>query len=344
MGNCSRCKKGDLLTKEIDYMNEYNNSVVRIQSSYRGFRYRKYYYFVNKKTTKVLKNTRFSLETNFLNPLSEEVQKSPKRNRKYSNNTYQTKKSVLGRMFTGDYDENNNRTGLGILKWPDGTCYTGYHKDNFMNGFGIKDHVNGDIYKGEWKADKANGKGVYIDNENAKFEGYWIDDVQEGFGFEIWPRGNFFTGEYVKGLKNGIGILVFEENVYYEGEFKNNEINGIGTFHFKDNKQYQGEWKNNKMHGLGMYYWPDGKVYEGSFADDKREGFGICYTEKKVYLGNWKDSKLEGPGILLEKGQLRKYIFKNSEKNTVLKNNYFLPYENLAKYILERHFKSSLHN
>lgn len=65
----------------------------------------------------------------------------------------------------------NERDGMGVLIWPDGSIYEGYWKNNKANGKGRLIHADKDVYIGDWLNDKAHGNGVYIHSDGAKYEG-----------------------------------------------------------------------------------------------------------------------------------------------------------------------------
>jgi hypothetical protein len=77
-------------------------------------------------------------------------------------------------------EETNERDGMGVLVWPDGSVYEGYWKHDKANGRGRLIHADKDIYIGDWKDDKAHGKGIYIHSDKASYEGDWYEDKQQG--------------------------------------------------------------------------------------------------------------------------------------------------------------------
>ncbi len=66
-----------------------------------------------------------------------------------------------GATYTGQWNSNGQREGIGIQDWPDGTKYVGQWRDDRANGHGKLIHGDGDVYEGEWLSDKAHGHGRY---------------------------------------------------------------------------------------------------------------------------------------------------------------------------------------
>lgn len=215
-------------------------------------------------------------------------------------------------IYTGEWNNENQREGQGTQHWSDGSVYEGEWLVDKANGKGRLIHANGDVYEGEWENDRANGFGVYIHNygvkvrgaaeeaciSGARYEGSWKNDKQHGNGTETWPDGAKYTGKYENGLKHGEGKFEWAEGSWYEGNFYQNNIHGIGTYYWSDGRKYLGQWKDNKMHGRGVFTWADGRRYEGEYLDDKKHGFGIfTWQDGRKYEGTWKEGKQDGKGL-----------------------------------------------
>ena len=85
-----------------------------------------------------------------------------------------------GRTYTGQWTKVEKHkeqwTGLGTIKFPDGSKYQGQTKKGLFHGKGRMTHSNGDIYQGEGKDGKASGQGVFIDQQGSMYEGTWKND------------------------------------------------------------------------------------------------------------------------------------------------------------------------
>ena len=95
-----------------------------------------------------------------------------------------------GRTYSGQWTAVQKKkeqwTGLGTIKFPDGSKYQGQTKKGLFHGKGRMTHSNGDIYQGEWKDGKASGHGVFIDQQGSMYEGEWKNDQYHGQGTEQW--------------------------------------------------------------------------------------------------------------------------------------------------------------
>lgn len=209
-----------------------------------------------------------------------------------------------GRTYTGQWTAVQKKkeqwTGLGTIKFPDGSKYQGQTKKGLFHGKGRMTHSNGDIYQGEWKDGKASGQGVFIDQQGSMYEGQWKNDQYHGKGTEQWNYNQIvYTGDFVDGQKTGKGKFEFDGNVY-EGDFVDGKFHGKGKYYFSESgKIYEGKFKENNMHGRGKMTWADGTYYDGEFKNGKTDGQGVrTYPNGDWVQGGFKDDKKHGPAIL----------------------------------------------
>ncbi|CAG9330971.1 unnamed protein product [Blepharisma stoltei] len=200
-------------------------------------------------------------------------------------------------IYTGEWNDKNQRYGFGMQIWNDGSKYEGLWKNDMANGKGRLIHADGDVYEGEWKNDKAHGFGLYTHTDLTRYAGKWENDKQHGKGVETWPDGAKYEGDYFYGKKQGYGKFRWGDGSIYEGEFYNNNIHGKGAYKWSDDRKYSGEWKDNKMHGRGVFTWPDGRKYDGEYIEDKKQGFGVFnWPDGRKYEGYWFNGKQHGRG------------------------------------------------
>jgi hypothetical protein len=203
-----------------------------------------------------------------------------------------------GAIYTGEWNENNQRHGTGTQVWTDGSKYEGYWRFDKANGKGRLIHADGDVYVGDWLDDKAHGEGTYLHTDGAKYEGAWREDKQHGLGVETWPDGARYEGHYENGKKHGQGKFQWADGSMYTGAFFENNIHGRGVYNWVDGRKYDGEWKNNKMDGRGNFTWSDGRSYQGEYVDDKKQGFGeFIWPDGRKYQGMWFNGKQHGKGV-----------------------------------------------
>jgi len=70
------------------------------------------------------------------------------------------------------------KSGVGVMKYKDGSSYHGNYKDGLRDGQGSFYYVSGDIYSGCWAAGKKHGTGTYFFSKSgAKAAGTWVEGV-----------------------------------------------------------------------------------------------------------------------------------------------------------------------
>ena len=71
--------------------------------------------------------------------------------------------------FVGEF--NRNEMVYGVMKWKDGTSYTGYFENNEMSVIGTMLWSNKCKYEGEFRDGKIHGYGIYIDTKGDIYDG-----------------------------------------------------------------------------------------------------------------------------------------------------------------------------
>ena len=201
--------------------------------------------------------------------------------------------------YSGEWNpDKKERHGRGIQIWSDKSSYIGMWKDDKINGMGKLILNTGEYYEGNFINDKANGYGVYMYNNGSVYIGSWKDNVMSGFGKFSWKNVNEeYEGEFVRGKMSGNGTFKFRDGSVYVGEFCNNKIQGKGTKTWKDNRMYKGEFKDGKIDGEGEFTWGDGRKYKGHYVDEQKNGFGeFTWVNGKRYKGFWRNGKQDGKG------------------------------------------------
>ena len=78
----------------------------------------------------------------------------------------------------------------GVVKWFDGTSYSGGLSGAFVSGRGTYTWANGVRYEGSFKKGKRHGKGSLILITGKKWSGKWKDDKKNGKGKVFDKEGN----------------------------------------------------------------------------------------------------------------------------------------------------------
>ena len=200
-----------------------------------------------------------------------------------------------GTIFSGEFDENDNKTGKGLEIRKDGSKFVGSFKQNLREGKGRLIYANGDYYEGSFHKGKADGKGKLITYEGVIYEGYFKNDKKNGFGKETWLDGSVYEGFFEEDYKTGHGKFLWKDGSVYEGEFCEDKIEGKGIYKWANGKCFDGEWKDNKINGEGVFTWPSGRKYEGQYKNDLKDGNGkFTWPDGRVYDGQWKEGQQEG--------------------------------------------------
>ena len=173
-------------------------------------------------------------------------------------------------------NQNNQRQGKGVYKWPDGREYEGNLKHGKMHGKGVYKWPDGVVYDGNFANGRRTGKGVYK-----------------------WPDGRVYKGDFVNGKMHGKGVYTFAQGDVYKGNFVNGKETGKGVYTYAHGDVYNGNVVNGKHTGKGVYKWRSGSVHEGNFVNGKAHGKGKRIRPGiETYEGNYKDGKRHGKGTL----------------------------------------------
>lgn len=125
-----------------------------------------------------------------------------------------------GAVYEGEFDENKNFAGSGILYYPNGSiCYSGTWKNNCFHGFGI-------LYNEKTKSNylETNFRNFALNNNDG------------------WQR---YEGEFKMDKKDGFGTLYFVNGDKFSGCFREDMVEGYGTFTSRKGEIVAGIWKNN---------------------------------------------------------------------------------------------------
>lgn len=161
-----------------------------------------------------------------------------------------------------------------VLKFPDGSCYSGEIKGGVAHGIGKLSLVDGSCYEGQWLHGEKCGKGR-----------------------EVWPDGTEYEGDFLEGSRCGKGIYRSRTGMVYTGMFKNDKMQGEGICNFSDGRTYVGQWYQGHIDGQGRMTWSNGSEYEGCYVQDLKHGEGaFTWPDGRQYRGQWVQGKQDGAG------------------------------------------------
>ena len=131
------------------------------------------------------------------------------------------KRAVPG--YTGEYNHQGQREGLGRFVFPDGAKYEGQWLMDLPHGQGTFHWANGDSYQGAFSYGKRDGLGAGLWACGGAFEGRFSNDIKEGYGIIYTSTGPLIHGTYVGDARNGPGKIIMPGNfVIFDGRFRNN--------------------------------------------------------------------------------------------------------------------------
>ncbi|CAF1064768.1 unnamed protein product [Rotaria sordida] len=110
-----------------------------------------------------------------------------------------------GSEYTGEWNEDGQRHGLGQLTFSDQAKYRGRFENGLFSGLGSISYPDGSKYDGEFSQGRYHGLGVFTRCDGMKYEG----QLHEGKIF-------------------GLGLLTFADGSHglprNEGHFENNKL------------------------------------------------------------------------------------------------------------------------
>ena len=310
-----------------------------IQSSFRGFIYRKHFNeidgikqelinenveIINKIEKNFISKSLIKAEKLFINPDFEINWKKyynnndindllPENNKINKNNYLITTKCLLSKYKNKDILFKGTMSINSITKDKKNNTY---NLDN-LTGKGTLYLKNGKKYEGNFLNGNLNGWCRFINSNGICYEGLFISGILNGKGKIIKidknRRRNIYRGDIKNFKKEGKG----EEKTNdfsYEGDFLNDMKCGKGKIHYHNTGDfYEGEFTNGVITGKGFYVWKNKHTYFGDFVDGKMNGKGVYkWTDGNEYEGEYINNIKEGNGIFKWKdGKVFKGKFRN---------------------------------
>lgn len=206
-----------------------------------------------------------------------------------------------GRTYRGgikaDLDDINfpHMHGMGVMNFPDGSCYEGDFDENEISGIGILRFPDGASYQGGFRKGLPDGAGVYMNAQGDTYLGVFRGGQCSNSCRCEYQNGDVYDGEWLENERHGVGRLSYADGAVYKGEFRHGLRHGSGTMKYSSGDVYKGSWENDLFCGKGIYLYANGAVYEGTFLDGERSGEGT-YTDEngKTASGIWKNGILTG--------------------------------------------------
>lgn len=87
-----------------------------------------------------------------------------------------------GSEYNGEWSDEGQRDGYGVMKFSDGSQYYGAFLKGLCEGNGIMVFADHSRYEGEFRNGKFNGFGVFVRSDGMKYEGQFQDGKIQGLG------------------------------------------------------------------------------------------------------------------------------------------------------------------
>lgn len=101
--------------------------------------------------------------------------------------------------YCGYHDNDNRRSGFGILRKPDGSSYYGEWRVGMRMGFGLGFSNSQEKYAGQWHMNRPNGTGTMLTADGHRYLGTWKQGRRDGWAMELLPNGNMVATSLSKG-------------------------------------------------------------------------------------------------------------------------------------------------
>lgn len=184
-----------------------------------------------------------------------------------------------------------------------GQTYFGDWKNNQPSGFGIKKYPDGSSYEGQWLEglEHGQGKAEYISSGKREIiiEGIWDRGVPISGNYYFSEASDYrvYSGTLNNYQPNGSGTLEYRNGIIYSGQVKAGKEEGFGKMNFPDSTTYEGNFHAGQFFGWGIYK-SKGFTYEGYWLFGKAHGFGtITYQDESWYTGYFDMGSFQGKGV-----------------------------------------------
>ena len=140
--------------------------------------------------------------------------------------------------YTGAY-ANGKPNGLGTVRYPNGSVYTGQWVDGRREGHGFEECIaRGTVYEGQWKNDRKHGNGGYrLKKSGAVYDGEFFQDKKNGRGTCRFADGDVYTGQWQADLQHGVGTYLYSDGRAEVGTYDRHRDCGPGVRWSADRKQ-----------------------------------------------------------------------------------------------------------
>ena len=212
------------------------------------------------------------------------------------NALYQGKCSFANDSGKYELDYQDGHAKSAVIRFADGTAYSGECAESTINGKGRMEFKRGDVYEGQFDSGVRNGNGEYEWVSGDHYSGDWSNDRMSGNGTYSFSDGSVLKGEFM-------------ENSFYKGTYDTKTELGQYIYSFENRKpvqvqillndgsSYIGEMDENGLNGRAVISYSNGDVYGGDVKRARKDGYGeYKWASGAKYTGNWSDDLMNGKG------------------------------------------------
>jgi hypothetical protein len=138
-------------------------------------------------------------------------------------------KLMEGRIISNDILLDGARFG----SFTQNGSYTGWFRGDRVRGYvphgrGIMKYDNGSVYSGQWYEGKMHGNGSMQWEDGSRYCGNWVHGKREGFGSYAWPRGDRYVGGWKDNRMYGKGTYRYRDGRTVKGFWRDTTVMAWG--------------------------------------------------------------------------------------------------------------------
>lgn len=123
--------------------------------------------------------------------------------------------SIIDGARFGSFTQNGNYSG-----WFRGDRVRGY----VPHGRGIMKYENGSVYSGQWHDGRMHGNGTMRWQDGSWYSGNWVHGKREGNGSYAWPGGDRYVGGWKDNRMFGRGTYSYKDGRVVTGYWKDKKV------------------------------------------------------------------------------------------------------------------------
>jgi hypothetical protein len=190
-----------------------------------------------------------------------------------------------GSIFEGDWKR--DKIKYGVYTFHTGNSYTGGFDDNGLrDGLGVLLTNNKDKFEGSFKEGKKHGLGKqFFKKSGMIIESKFIyDEEQKHRSSVTYRNGNKYQGPLNDDLqRHGNGVFTYQCGDVVYGMYECNLLQGHATIVYSNGRRFEGLFQDDNMNGQGRMTYNNGDIYDGNYLDDIMSGYGTALFVRIIF-------------------------------------------------------------